>query len=311
MFDATEFNLAVRSLPTFLKVHKNVGLVVVDGLHYIENIEYYFHKDHHHHHKGEDTAKSDGSKQSGKKGHSNVQMLASKGNFSTDDFMGFGAAGVGADLDVANDDANEIRHNFTVKRGAKVGQKHDFQYYDGKLITRALELINDYKKVYKFVYVNCQAKPNLRKTADLLEQVMGNGLQINEPPKLVHKESKAADESGATTLELQVKGQINALELNDNVLRDNIKNMGATDVIILRGDRQNSLLPKSDPKKVHDSLLSQQLSCLLLPQPNFPGDHVVREQLPYVKRFMALYFLFKMEAHKYRISDGVIRAFYM
>jgi hypothetical protein len=35
--DATEFNLAVRSLSLFLKNKKGVGLVVIDGIHFVEN----------------------------------------------------------------------------------------------------------------------------------------------------------------------------------------------------------------------------------------------------------------------------------
>lgn len=44
-FDAVEFNLTVRSLASFLKKQKNVGLIVVDGIHFIEAVEYYSSKD--------------------------------------------------------------------------------------------------------------------------------------------------------------------------------------------------------------------------------------------------------------------------
>jgi hypothetical protein len=38
--DAVEFNLTVRSLSDFLKLQKNVGLVVMDGFHFIDNLDY-------------------------------------------------------------------------------------------------------------------------------------------------------------------------------------------------------------------------------------------------------------------------------
>lgn len=38
--DAVEFNLAVRSLSTFLKNNKNIGMIVVDGIHFIENQDF-------------------------------------------------------------------------------------------------------------------------------------------------------------------------------------------------------------------------------------------------------------------------------
>lgn len=37
--DAIEFNIAVRGLNSFLRRNKSVGLVVVDGIHFIENQE--------------------------------------------------------------------------------------------------------------------------------------------------------------------------------------------------------------------------------------------------------------------------------
>jgi hypothetical protein len=38
--DAVEFNLTVRSLADFLKKQKNIGLIVVDGLHFIDNLDF-------------------------------------------------------------------------------------------------------------------------------------------------------------------------------------------------------------------------------------------------------------------------------
>jgi hypothetical protein len=38
--DAVEFNLTVRSLSQFLRKNKNIGLVVVDGIHFIENQDF-------------------------------------------------------------------------------------------------------------------------------------------------------------------------------------------------------------------------------------------------------------------------------
>lgn len=43
--DAIEFNLTVRSLANFLKIHKNIGLIVLDGIHFIESVEYFSAKE--------------------------------------------------------------------------------------------------------------------------------------------------------------------------------------------------------------------------------------------------------------------------
>ena len=42
--DAQEMNMTVRSLPAFMKRHKNIGLVVLDGLHYVDHIENAYEK---------------------------------------------------------------------------------------------------------------------------------------------------------------------------------------------------------------------------------------------------------------------------
>ena len=41
--DANEFNLAVRSLANFFKKHKGIGLVVIDGMHFMENTDFMTH----------------------------------------------------------------------------------------------------------------------------------------------------------------------------------------------------------------------------------------------------------------------------
>ena len=63
-----------------------------------------------------------------------------------------------------------------MKRGGKIGSRMDYNHFDSKLIERAITLLQDYKKIYQFSVINCMAKPNLKKTADLLEQVMTRGL---------------------------------------------------------------------------------------------------------------------------------------
>ena len=40
--DACEFNLVVRSLATFFKSHKSIGMVILDGLHFIENLDHIY-----------------------------------------------------------------------------------------------------------------------------------------------------------------------------------------------------------------------------------------------------------------------------
>ena len=43
--DAAEFNLTIRSLANFFKSHKSIGMVILDGLHFIENLEFLNHQE--------------------------------------------------------------------------------------------------------------------------------------------------------------------------------------------------------------------------------------------------------------------------
>lgn len=99
-----------------------------------------------------------------------------------DDFLGVGGV-PGVNIQSAKhsnvsgaNSASNIRQSFNIKRGAKSGSKIDYNYFDSKLIDRAITLLHEYKKIYQFAVVNCLARPNLKRTADLLEQVMTRGL---------------------------------------------------------------------------------------------------------------------------------------
>ena len=92
----------------------------------------------------------------------------------------------------------------------------------------------------------------------------------------------------------------------DPVLRESIKSLKQNEVLILRGDRQNSLLPR-DPRKIHESIMTQHLGCCLIPQPRF-RDNV---NTGYVKRYLGLYILYKININLYTISDDVGKSFYM
>jgi hypothetical protein len=86
VFSAVEFNLAVRSLASFLKAHKNIGLIVVDGTHLIENVEIYSVKNSD---KFPSSTVTGSAGKTGKKGAANVMAMAAQNEVpSTDDFFG-------------------------------------------------------------------------------------------------------------------------------------------------------------------------------------------------------------------------------
>lgn len=103
-----------------------------------------------------------------------------------------------------------------------------------------------------------------------------------------------------------LEGQVIGADV-DNILREAIKTLKSNEILVLRGDRQSSLLPR-DARKIHEALLSQHLSCCIMPQ-HF--KFAESGQNPYVKRFLALFMLYKINVNQYSISDDVAKAFYI
>lgn len=74
------------------------------------------------------------------------------------------------------------------KAGPKGGSKLDAKYFDQKLIERALSLLIDYQKSYNIAIIKCMARPHMKKSADLLEEVMSKGIAPDAIPKKIEVE---------------------------------------------------------------------------------------------------------------------------
>ena len=59
----------------------------------------------------------------------------------------------------------------------------DAKSFDQKLVDRAFGAIFELQKIYQFAIVKCQARPFMRKAADLQEEVMLKGLDSNAVPR--------------------------------------------------------------------------------------------------------------------------------
>ena len=71
------------------------------------------------------------------------------------------------------------------KTGPKGGQKLDAKYFDQKLIDRALSLLLEYQNSYNLVIIKCMARPHMKRSADLLEEVMSKGITPETIPKAI------------------------------------------------------------------------------------------------------------------------------
>ena len=71
-----------------------------------------------------------------------------------------------------------------VPKASNTGQARlDAKTFEQKLLDRAFWQISELQKIYQFAVVKCQARPFMRKAADLQEDVMMKGLQPNTIPR--------------------------------------------------------------------------------------------------------------------------------
>ena len=59
----------------------------------------------------------------------------------------------------------------------------DTKVFDQKLVDRALTLLLDYQQTYQFAIVKCQARPSMKKSADIQEEVMTKGIHPDAIPQ--------------------------------------------------------------------------------------------------------------------------------
>jgi len=83
-----------------------------------------------------------------------------------------------------------------------------------------------------------------------------------------------------------LEGQI---QTDDEALKDRVRALQLSEVLILRGDKENSLAgARGDLNK---KLMSTHLSCLVVPHKNFQGRNEVKST--YLGRYLAIYVLYK------------------
>lgn len=160
--------------------------------------------------------------------------------------------------------------------------------------------------MYQFAVVKTQARPFMRKAADLQEEVMNKGLDEKAQPRTFLPQQPAPDGS---TSQLPGYGQqiVEAqIETEDNDLRDRIRQLQTREVLILRGDRDNSLVTRSG-MDLNESLMKSHLACMVVPHTDFQA----RVSTQYLNRFLAVYVLFKIDENLFTIRDQVVKAFYI
>jgi predicted aminopeptidase len=142
-----------------------------------------------------------------------------------------------------------------------------------------MSLLSDYQKIYQFAIVRCQARPFMKKAADMQEEVMQRGLGVDVVPRQV------ANPTDLSLLNQSVlEGQITT---DDEHLKERVKSLQSHDVLILRGDRADSLVFKGE--SLNEQIMKHHLSCLVVPHDLFK----CKVASTYLKRYLAIYVLYK------------------
>ena len=89
------------------------------------------------------------------------------------------------------------------------------------------------------------------------------------------------------------------MQTDDDILRERIKQLRQGEVLILKGDRHNSLANK-EQGKLNETFMTQHLSCMIMSQHSFPHtDKIDNKRTKYLNRFVALYILFRTQLNLY------------
>ena len=148
----------------------------------------------------------------------------------------------------------------------------------------------------------------MRKAAELQEEVMMKGLEPNTLPKTY---KPLVDDYGIEDGDqLNVVGQQvlqGQILTDDDDLRNRIRSLYPKEVLVLRGDRDNSLTTKGTD--LNDTLMKTHLSCLIVKHHDFKGNSTVKQT--YLNRYLAIYILYNSDLNLYTIQDDVVRAFYI
>lgn len=64
----------------------------------------------------------------------------------------------------------------------------DAKAFEQKLVDRALHLLLDFQNTHQFAIVKCTARPFMKRSADLQEEIMTKGIHPDAVPKVINNE---------------------------------------------------------------------------------------------------------------------------
>ena len=99
-----------------------------------------------------------------------------------DDFFGGGGENKAKPESDPSTSNQNMRKSMILPQRKIRSQNMDTKVFDQKLVDRALTLLLDYQQIYQFAIVKCQARPLMKKSADIQEEVMTKGIHPDAIP---------------------------------------------------------------------------------------------------------------------------------
>ena len=138
----------------------------------------------------------------------------------------------------------------------------------------------------------------------MLKGLDSNAIPRSYQPQVNYNSEDASNGQLPGYGQLVLEAQI---QTDDEALRDRIKALYPSEVLVLRGDRDNSLASKG--ADLNETLMKQHLSCLIVKHHNFEGNNAVKST--YLNRYLAIYVLYNSNLNLYTVQDDVVKAFYI
>ena len=203
-----------------------------------------------------------------------------------------------ADLIPNADDFLDLKIPFktvTQRKRAKAknrSHKCDPKYFEKELVEKSMNLIREMSKTYYYTFIKFEASMFLKRSAEFQDDIINKGL--------VEKgDFKVANDN----MEIRYNGTIDTV---DETLKEKIRGMKYNEIMILRGDRANSLIPR-DTHQFENQFSNQHLCCFIKLFPRSVQDLFIGDRNYF--KYLSLFVLYKKDENHFSIADSVVRTF--
>ena len=173
--------------------------------------------------------------------------------------------------------------------------KYDSKKYEKELVEKSMAMIRELNKTYLFALIRFEGILNLKRVSQLIDDIVERGL---------------VEKSDFTNSNNAMENTYNGIiETDDEVLKRKLLSMKYNEVLILRGDRANSLVPirmrESEYDYDHRKMFPRHLNWFLKLFPRKLQDLTMGKN-KFLKMF-TLFVLYEKHDSFMQVADNVVR----